>query len=79
MPNMVKDSFTKELVSRERIIVDGDSFFVTYDSCEWSLCDLDELVHYYKICTGEVIVFSLKGSKSLNARIYQVDGMEFNY
>lgn len=59
--------------------MDGDNFFVTYESDDQSLHGLDELFHYYKICHGEVIVFSMEAKKVLNCRIYQVDGIEIDY
>lgn len=67
------------LADLERIIVDGDSFFINYDSDERSFSNLDEMVHYYKLVNNEVIIFSLEASNLLNGRIYVVDGTEVDY
>lgn len=79
VPRLIKEKCGEELKYMKTLVVQGDRFFVFYDSDEGLLYPLDEVIHYYKVKKNEIIIFKLEDNNVLNGRLYQSDGLEIDY
>lgn len=79
VPKIVKDKYTEDLESLDKLEVAGETCFIVYDSNDGRMTNIREMMDLFKMKENDIIIFKFCERNVISAKFYEHDGMEFDY